>query len=367
MTKEELMMSKDIIEIVNFKNKNKDSNLSYKKDMFYRKYSTYYKHPQIKTKINFYKNTLNGKKVTVIKKENMNLKKLNKVINIYKSDLDLYNKIDKITTIFKDSNELWLSYYDLIIPLIDEKIIKDLNNVFMFLKKNSEIIDFVRYYSDNAKKYSNYEYAKFIIDSYLDNGLDMEFQEFLYNYGIDNKSFDYCVETICEFDLDLYNEYIKKNKIYESNDRYNNKKIINDLIIDIKNNTEKGKCNLSISEFFRRVPFKNSKDFSKTLLNFIKNNMPFYYQIMSDSLHINRLYKREVTKEMDIDELFKSCTIINGYNVTKEDKLKILTYMQENNYPMIKIVFNDLLGKYVNQELILTEIKDIKKRKILIP
>lgn len=31
MTKEELMMSKDIIEIVNFKNKNKDSNLSYKK------------------------------------------------------------------------------------------------------------------------------------------------------------------------------------------------------------------------------------------------------------------------------------------------------------------------------------------------
>lgn len=360
----------DIINLVNFINNNKKEIelINKKKKEFFNKYNDYYNTVKMKNKIIFYKKSINHEnKINVIKKERTNLNRLNKIIDIYYSDIDLYNKIDKITSVFKNHTDLWINYNDLIIPLFDTKFIKDLNKIFMFLKKNNQIVDFVRYYSDNTKKYSNYKYARFIIESYLNKNEEIDLESFLFNMGIDEKVFDYCVDTICEFDIDLFNKYKKKRIINDSNERYNNKKIIINLAKDLSNSFDKGNCSYSVSEFFKKVPFKYSKNFSSDLINFVRENDPYDFQIIHDYIYINKFYKNDINKQLDLKSILSSFIFIDEYEVTKDDIKKVLTYMQDNDYPMINVVFYDILRKYIKNDIVLNDIKYIKKRKMLIP
>ena len=360
----------DIINLLNFINANKKEKeiIGKKKMDFYNKYNNYYSNIQVKNKVDFYRKSLNNDmSVNLIKNERTNLKRLNKIINIYYSDLDLYNKLDEITSIFSNHIELWNCYFDLIIPLVDTKFINDLNKIFVFLKNNNEVVKFVRYYSDNIKKYNNFDYAKFIINLYMEKDTDNDLETFLFNMGLDEKTFDYCVDTVCEFDVDLYNKYKKKRLINDMNERANNRKKIIDISKEIKKSFGKGICTYPICDFFKDIPFKYSRNFSSDLLKFVKENVSVDYDVIHDYIYINKLYIKGINKQIKIDELLNSSICIDGVFIEKDEINNVLTYMQDNNYPMINVVFNYLLRKFVNNELILTEIKDIKKRKILIP
>lgn len=360
----------DIINLVNFINANKNEIeiIGKKKMDFYNKYNDYYGNIQIKNKVDFYRKSLNNNQnVNLIKNERTNLKRLNRIINIFYSDLDLYNKIEEITSVFSNHIELWNCYFDLIIPLVDTKFIYDLNKIFIFLKNNKDKVDFVRYYSDNVKKYNNYDYAKFIVDLYMNKDDAIDLDTFLFNVGLNEKSFEYCVDTICEFDIELYNKYTKKRLINDMNEKANNRKKIIDISKKIKSGFRKGMCTYPVCDFFKEIPFKYSRNFSCDILRFVKDNQSSDYEVFYDYIHINKLYKKDNNKELKINDILDSCIYIDGKCIEKEMIKKVLTYMQENNYPMIRIVFYDLLSKTVNSELILTEIKDIKKKKVLIP
>lgn len=360
----------DIINLVNFINNNKKEVeiIKKKKIEFFTKYNNYYSDAKIRNKIDFYRKSLNNdKNVNIIKNERTNLKRFNKIIEIYYSDLDLFNKVEKITSVFENHLELWNCYFNLIIPLYDYKIIKDLNKIFIFLKNNKDTVNFVRYYSDNVKKYDNLEYAKFIINSYMDKNKEIDLETYLYNMGIEEKTFDYCVDTICEFDIELYNKYKRKRIINNTIEREINREKIKDISIEIKKSFQKGLCTYPVSEFFKNIPFKYSKTFSNDLLKFVKENNLSDFNIIHDYIYINKLYKKDCNKGLKIEDLFENYIFIEGNCIEKDVIKKVLTYMQDNNYPMINVVFNYLLRKFVNNELILTEIKDIKKRKMLIP
>ena len=368
MTNEQIMMSKDIVDIINSSKKENRELTGKKIQEFYKKYSYYYEDNRVRQKLNFYKENLyNETKINRIKKEETNLKRLKKVINIYNSDISDYNKIEKISKYYNSYNEFWESYYDLIIPFLKTKFIKDLNKVYMFLKKNNDILDFVSYYSSTSKLENSYKYAEFIINLYIDNNISYNLESFLNEIGIDIKTFNYCIYVIEELDVDLYNKFIKiknKNDLIEL--EYN-KMLLDDFIYALNNREYKDKTELTITEFFKRIPFKYDRNFYNTLIKFTSIYYPDQVEIVQKYLKSNTIHRKETTKELDVNELMNMGIMINRRFVTEEQKRKTLTYMQDNNLPMFKIVFYDILERYVKNELDLIEIKEVKRKKILIP
>ena len=362
-------MSKDIINLYNFLKQNNE--IGEKKEnleKFYQKYNGYYSEQQTVNKIIYYKKMIiNDPKVNLIKKERLNYNRLTKIIKYYNSNLSTYEKIEKIIAIYPTANDLWESYYDLIIPLRKSQFIKDINKVYMFLVKNKDAVEFVSYYSNIVKKNLNYDYAKYIMVLYIKEGKKTSLNNFLYNIGIDTKTFEYCVDTICEFDFDLYKKYINIKDKYFKLDINRRKQIISDLASKLSSSFDKGKCIYSKSDFLKEISFTEDKNFLNSLLNFVKRNNPECYDVIYDYVNINKFYKKDLFKPINVDELLSSSLVVNNTEITKEMKLKVLTYIQDNNYPMIKVVFSEMINKYLNNELEIEEIKEIKKRKYIIP
>ena len=365
-----LQMNKDIAKIVIYKNNNKKEieNINKLQKEFLRRYNNYYSTSYMKNKILFYKNNISTEtKKHNIKKEQITLHRLKKVIKIYNSDLSIYTKLDKISKIFENHKELWESYYDLIIPFLDTKFINDLNKIYIFLKSNSEELSFINYYSNIVKKNINYDYAKFIIELYLKENVSYNLEDFLYNIGINNKVFNYCIDTICEFDYDLYSKFIRIKNYNDLLEIEFKKNTIKDLVFALNTGKYPDNIEFSVVEFFKRIPFKYSRNFYNDLLKFIKTHMPEYEEIIYNFLKTNHFQKKDTTKEINVDELMDSCFSIGGKSISKEEKLMILTYMQENELPMFNIVFYDILLKHRHNKINLNVIKKIKKNKILIP
>lgn len=363
-------MNQDIVKIINYKNNNKDKidNILLLKKEFLKRYSSYYSQPKIKSKLLFYANNIGKEtKKHKIKAEQIRLHKLKKVITIYKSDLCLYNKLDKISKVFSGYKELWENYYDLVVPFIETNFIKDLNNIYLFLKKYSKELSFISYYSNQEKKYMNLEYAEFIINLYLDNDVLNKLDEFLYNLGIDKKSFDYCIDTVCEFNYVLYSQFVSKKEKNDIVEQEYNIRMIEDFIYALNNGKYPDGIEFDMVEFFKRIPFKYYKNFSNELLKFVKNNISESEEIITQFLKEKKLNKRDINKEIDFDALINSHFYINNSFVTRDDINLVLTYMQDNNLPMFNIIFFELLNKYKNDMLQLSEIKKIKKKIILIP
>ena len=96
--------------------------------------------------------------------------------------------------------------------------------------------------------------------------------------------------------------------------------------------------------------------------------MPQYFDVVEEFIKKKHYTKKDTTKEIDCDSLLDSENIIiRGNLISREDKIKVLTYMQDNKLPMFYIVFYEILSKCMKNELELTKISKIKKRIILIP
>ena len=152
----------------------------------------------------------------------LRLSKINLVFEIINSDDKDYNKVEQLLSLFKSTEEFRKSY-----ALFNKFGKKDerlssareaLDNFDLLYAKFKEyetkgIVDDVRYILSIQDYLQNYEYAKFIIEHYIESSESYKESEFLTELGLDKDTFNFCIQTIEELDVDLYRQFLEKKEM----------------------------------------------------------------------------------------------------------------------------------------------------------
>ena len=300
-----------------------------------------------------YKNTKEQLKVK--------LDNLKQLILILDSNMKKYEKIIELCKIYS-TPEKFRRTYQLIYnkgqedPMFKEYIGRfiDIYNFYLACQSN-ELLDNAKYILSIEGYLEDYEIAESIIIDYIMCEDSYRFSEFLINHGINDKIFERYTKIIATINIKLYDKFLER---FEENKRLrfiSNRETIKELAKEIKEEE------IEVLEFLRRIPFITSRTFVNKLMEFMKrNNSIEEYNAIMSYMAKNRLFDKNLTKPLAIEELYKERTIINGREITKEDNDIILEYMKENKYPMIRKSYVLVRKKYLNDDISLTEKEKIK-------
>lgn len=304
--------------------------------------------------------------------------KLIKLSQTLNSNISEYNKAMTIFELYKDS-EVFRRSYSLFVklgasdPRLDS-IREELKNVDYYYNKMKEyerlgyLIDY-RYYQKTTDYRENYPYAKYITNQYL-NTNSYNFNDFLEEYGLTETAFNFCLETLKELDVDLFNQYQEKLQISENLLLMHNIEIFKDLSIGITTGYLKDGTEFNAFEFFKRLPISSNGALYTNLTKYFVHNKIEGINLILNYVCRNNFQVAEVTKTLDSEQ------ILNSYNNNPTLDINairiILTYLQQNNIPINKITYNYAKNMYLNNEfnisIILEHQDQIKsQKKTLIP
>ena len=284
------------------------------------------------------------------------LENLKQLILILDSDKENYEKIIELCRIYSTPEKFRSSYQLIYNKRQDDPRFKDYINRFIDIYnfylacQSNELLDNAKYILSIEGYLEDYEIAESIIIDYIMCEDSYRFSEFLINHGINDKIFERYTKIIATINARLYDEFLER---FEENKKLrfiSNRETIKELAKEIKEEE------IEVLEFLRRIPFITSRTFVNKLMEFMKrNNSIEEYNAIMSYMAKNRLFDKNLTKQLAIEELYKERTIINGREITKEDNDIILEYMKENKYPTIRKVYILIRKKYLNGELILKE------------
>lgn len=304
--------------------------------------------------------------------------KLIKLSQTLNSNISEYNKAMTIFELYKDS-EVFRRSYSLFVklgasdPRLDS-IREELKNVDYYYNKMKEyerlgyLIDY-RYYQKTTDYRENYPYAKYIITQYL-NTNSYNFHDFLEDYGLTETTFNICLETLKELDVDLFNQYQEKHQINENILLMHNIEIFKDIYLGITTGYLKDGTEFNAFEFFKRLPISSNGALYTNLKKYFVHNKIEGINLILNYVCRNNFQVTEVTKNLDSEQ------ILNSYNNNPTIDINairfILTYLQQNNIPINKITYNYAKNMYLNNEfnisIILEHQDQIKsQKKTLIP
>ena len=296
----------------------------------------------------------------------LRLHKINLLYKKFNTEESDYKKVEFFLKLF-DSPEEFRKSYSLFIKFgkNDSRLAsaKEALNNFEYLYNKLRvyeldgIIDDVRYFMSIENYQKNYSYAKFIVEYYINSSNSYKENDFLSTLGIDKDIFGYCIETIDCLDKDLYNDFLKKK---EENRKIRCLKIsetLADLAYGIKNNEFPNGSPFDLLEFIKRVPFKKSKNFIYELTAFLERNNPQDKDTIMNYLYNNKLHLPTALAPLDINDIYKTKNIINGRELTYEDKTNIINYLKVNNIPLVNKAYSFAKVKYLNGEIALELIR----------
>jgi len=304
--------------------------------------------------------------------------KLKRMVDIYGSSLCDYSKIYEMSLLYT-----YRQYSSAIKPLLrfeDDLILGD------FVKKLIEIDSF---YSKCDKLgvtkevnslvkmehyFYSYNYAKFLITEYIRYSESPSIIKFLENYGVDTSFFEYCVQVVNELDPDLYSVYQAKNE-YNQKLRINqNLSDMNEIVRGIKTGKTLDGKEFDAVEFLKLIPFfdmdsskevlndfniRKGADFStriRTLFNYFYPNdyreiLTFLNENKIDNVSFQQLREKDV---------YGTKIIVNGREITEEDKHVIMGYIRENGLPMVGKSYDAVRKKYLNGGITKEDVKSKK-------
>lgn len=282
--------------------------------------------------------------------------KLIKLSQTLNSNLSEYNKAMIIFELYKDS-EVFRRSYSLFIklgtsdPRLDS-IREELKNFDYYYNKMKEyerlgyLIDY-RYYHKTTDYRENYPYAKYIINQYL-NTNSYNFNDFLEEYGLTENAFNFCLETLKELDVDLFNQYQEKHQINENILLMHNIEIFKDLELGITTGYLKDGTKFNAFEFFKRLPISSNGALYTNLIKYFTHNKIKDFNSIILYIFQNNFQVAEVTKNLDLEQ------ILNRYNNNPTLDINairiILTYLQQNKIPINKITYNYAKNMYLNND-----------------
>lgn len=320
---------------------------------------------------NTYKCTLEEMENRILK-----LKEAYDIINSNESD---YNKAEKLHSLYP-SAEQFRRTYSLFIKFgtKDNKLDHSrelLNNFDVIYNKyleyeNNGIINNVKYVQSVKKYLEFYDYAKFVINHYV-NSSSYNLNEFLLELGINKDIFKFCIDTIEELDVDLYQKYLVKRVRNKEVNYLHDMSTIRNLAIGISTGTLIDGTPFDLLEFIKRVPFKNSKNFSNEIFEFMKKNTPNYCNLIMDYIFNNKLHLPSTFNPLDLKSIYQITSIIDGVLITNDDKNIIIDYLRQNNIPIISKTFVLARKKFLDGEFDIEAVKCFRKmnenKPLLIP
>lgn len=314
----------------------------------------------------------------------LRLRKINKVFEIMNSDDKDYIKAEQLLSLFKSAERFRKSY-----ALFNKYGKKDerlssariaLDNFDSLYTKFKEyeakgIIDNVRYVLSIQDYLQNYEYAKFAIGHYIESPESYKESEFLSELGLDIDTFNFCISTIEELDVDLYKLFLEKKEINNKIRCVKNSETITNLANGINTGILSDGTQFDLLEFIKRVPFKKSNNFTFALIDFMKRNNPDDMDTIIKYVYSNGLNKPSTFAPLDLKGIYTTKTIINGIEITNADNDIILDYLKVNNIPLIHKAYVFARTKYLNGEITAELVQEQKAQlelnkepaKILIP
>lgn len=309
----------------------------------------------------------------VVKRENeykyLQAKKLLEVINIFESDVSLYQKIYQISLIYKNA-EIFHNCFKKFMEYEKDPFLKPylrkLNGIYkVYSACDREGITNDISYLVKFQNYSRtFNYCKFVISSYNNSDISFDTFKFCDFLGIDFDVFNYCVKVIKELDPELYEKYSAKAVENKEKRRESVLDKTNRLVSGIKNGvTEDGKP-FTLIEFFKLLPFFNN-DFVNQILsdfdckmksNYMLNLIGFFRTIYpEDSLVIDYIHKHRLVEKsfepVNLNYIYSTKVSVNGRVITDEDNTQILSYMEENDIPMISRAYTEVRNQFLTDGL----------------
>ena len=311
----------------------------------------------------------------------LRLQKINLLNEKFSSNESDYKKIDFFLKLFASPEEFRKSYTLFIKFGKKDKRLDSareaLNNYeYLYNKLRvyelDGIIDDVRYLMSIENYQKNYSYAKFVIEYYINSSNSYKETDFFSTLGIDKDIFNYCIETIEYLDKDLYNKFLMKKEENRKTRCLKISETLTNLAYGIKNNELPNGTPFDLLEFIKRIPFKKSKNFVNELVTFLERNNPQDKDIIINYLYLNKLHLPSALAPLDIKDIYTTKNIINGKELTNEDKNNIINYLKVNNIPLVNRAYSFAKMKYLNGEIDLETTKQVaillKKKEItLIP
>ena len=314
----------------------------------------------------------------------LRLIKINLVFEIINADDKDYNKVEQLLSLFKSAEEFRKSY-----ALFnkfgkkDERLIsarEALDNFDLLYAKFKEyetkgIVDNVRYVLSINDYLQNYEYAKFIIDHYIQSSESYKEIEFLQELGLDKDTFNFCIQTIEELDVNLYKQFLEKKEVNKKIRCIKNAETITSLANGINKGVLTDGTPFDLLEFTKKIPFKRSNNFTVTLMDFMKRNNPQEFNTIMNYIYNNGLNTPTAFAPLDLKTIYKIKTTVNGVEITNADNNIIIDYLRVNNIPLIHKTYILAREKYLNGEITAEMVQTQKKQlelnkgqaKILIP
>lgn len=314
----------------------------------------------------------------------LRLNKINEVFEIINSNDKDYNKVEKLLLLFNSTEEFRKSYALFIkYGKKDERLSlarEALDNFDLLYAKFKEyetsgIVGYVRYKLRVQDYLQNYEYAKFVVKCYVDSSDSYKEREFLSELGLDIDTFNFCVSTIEELDVDLYKLYLEKKEINSKIRFVKNAETFTDLAKGINTGFLSDGTQFNLLEFIKRVPFKKSNNFFISLVDFLKRNNSQDMNIIIKYVKDNGLNRISAFVPLDLKSIYQVKTTINGVEITNADNDIIIDYLKVNSIPLIYKAYVLARTKYLNGEITAEMVQEQKAQlelskvptKILIP
>ena len=237
------------------------------------------------------------------------------------------------------------------------------------------IIDNVRYVLSIQDYLQNYKYAKFAIGHYIESSESYKESEFLSELGLDKDTFNFCVSTIEELDVDLYRQFLEKKEINNKIRCVKNAETITNLANGINTGILSDGTQFDLLEFTKRIPFKKSNNFTVVLIDFMKRNNPQDMNTIIRYIYGNGLNTPSAFAPLDLKGIYTTKTTINGVEITNTDNDIIIDYLTVNNIPLIHKTYVLARTKYLNGEITAEMVQKQKEQlelnkiptKVLIP
>ena len=293
--------------------------------------------------------------------------KLDKMIEIYYSDLTDLEKYLKFRELYNSSNS-FLNEYKMLKSDNSSKIVKYFNNYVLvigeFIKQMEEELS-----GEKEKEYKrlklngfadDYRYAYHFVNLYNEYEESPYLVDFLNSVGINENDFSRFVGIIYELDDNMYEKYTEKFnlnrsiRVGEVSSKISN---IHDMILNNEN--------FDNVEFYRNLPFYDTETSNEIIDDFeIKKLSGFDQRLRlllekfypEDSWYVTKfmyekgLISREL-KKISEEEIEKINFIVNDTVLTPDMKKDIVDYMKKENIPFVMLAFVAVRDKYLTNGL----------------
>lgn len=295
------------------------------------------------------------------------IKMANKVCNSNESD---FMKAYNLASLYKDSETLRVSYSGMVRNIEHPNIqiaryaLSNFDKIYnKYLEyENNGLMEKARYYLSTISYYQNYEYAKFVIENYIEDENSYKGYEFISELGLDKDSFVYCIKTIEELDPDLYKKFREKRSYNKKVACFKNAQTLKELSYGIRNGIMRDGTNFDLFEFIKRVPFKKEDNFVDSLITFMNNTQLQESKIILSYIFKNGLQNKKALTPINRRQIYECRNFLNGVQITNNINDIVIDYLTINQIPVVNKTYDVAVRMYLDGKINKEMVKEKKKK-----